>query len=215
MGWLKDIKRVPQKIKYSQNGEEYWLKYIFDHLGTTNKHLVDLGAWDGTHLSNTRLLRELGWTAFLVDGKDFPDVYKAFITKENILEILEAGKTPEEFDLLSIDLDGNDYWILDKLLTKYKPRVIVSEYNSEHPVTDCKTIEYNPNFIFQAPEDYYGYTYGAGLKLADKHGYTIVWQNSNLNLYYLRNDLLPETPDYNIVQYRHWGKATDKTWVHV
>ena len=123
---------------------------------------------------------------------------------------------PFEFDLLSIDLDGNDYWILDRVLSGgYKPRVIISEYNSEHPMNECKTIEYDPNFVFQPNEDYYGYTYGAGLKLADKHGYTIIGQTSDLNLYYLRNDLLTETPDYNVRVYRHWGGHTTRNWIHV
>lgn len=214
MGWLKDIKRQSQKIKYSQNGEEYILKYILDHIGVTNKFFVDLGAWDGTHLSNTKIFRESGWNGLLVDGKDFPGVYKSFITKENIIETLEIHKVPLDFDLLSIDIDGNDYWILKELLSKYKPRLIISEYNSEHPPEESKTIEYDPEFQFW-PCDYYGYTFGAGLKLSREFGYTVVYQNSNTNLYYLRNDLVTEEPEFRIEKFKHWGTPSDKKWVTI
>lgn len=214
MGWIKNINNVRQKIKYSQNGEEYFLKYIFDNIGTVNKYLVDLGAWDGTHLSNTKIFMEAGWSGLLVDGKDFPGVYKSFITKDNILETFDNNLVPYEFDLLSIDLDGNDYWILREVLSKYSPRVIVSEFNSEHPLTECKSIEYDPEFVFK-PSDYYGYTYGAGVKLAKEFGYTIIFQNSNLNLYYLRNDLVNEDPSFHIEMYRHWNIVDEKKMIDV
>lgn len=214
MGWLKEIKRQPQKIKWSQNGEEYILKYILDHIGEANRFFVDLGAWDGQHLSNTKIFSEAGWKGLLVDGKDFPGVYKSFITRDNILETLYKHQVPIDFDLLSIDIDGNDYWILKKVLSEYKPRLIISEYNSEHQPEESKTIEYDPEFQF-FPCDYYGYTFGAGKKLAEEFGYTIIYQNSNTNLYYLRNDLVTEEPDFKIELFRHWNAPSDKKWIHI
>lgn len=214
MSWIKEIKNQPQRIGMCQNGESYRLKYIFDNIGTTNKYLVDIGAWDGKHLSNTRLFMGNGWNGLLIDGKDFPGIYKAFVTQENIIQILQDNNVPKEFDLLSIDIDGNDYWILKKVLDKYSPRVIVSEFNSEHPLNESKTIEYDPNFVF-VPSDYYGYTYGAGVKLAKEYGYTIIYQQSNLNLFYLRNDLVTDTPDFQVQMYRHWNIKSDKQWVNV
>lgn len=215
MGWIKEIKNQKQKIKYSQNGEEYLLKYIFDNIKPTNEFFVDLGAWDGTHLSNTKLFRELGWLGLLVDGKEFPGVYKSFITKENIIDTLKLFNTPKGFDLLSIDIDGNDYWILREVLSHYKPRVIVSEFNSEHPLEESKTIEYNPEFTFDNFSDYYGYTFGAGEKLANEFGYTIIWQQSNTNLFYLRNDLVIEKPEFNKEVYRHWNGISNKKWINI
>lgn len=218
MGWIDKLNREPQRIKYSQNGEEYFIKFIFDNIGTTNKYFVDLGAWDGTHLSNTKLLSENGWSGLLVDGKDFPGVYKSFITAENINKTLAIHDTPKEPDLLSIDLDGNDFWILNEALRYIKPRLIVSEYNSE--VSGSKAIKYNPDFKFW-PCDYYGYTFDAGVKLADKHGYTIIFQNSCLNLYYLRNDLVPDDIKHidNPGYYKHWGNNPNtefkQQWVEI
>lgn len=215
MGWIKEIGKQEQQIKYSQNGEEYRLRYIFAHAGARNKFFVDLGAWDGQHLSNTKLFaEEMLWNGLLVDGKNFPGVYKSFITKENIIETLQKHNVPVDFDLLSIDLDGNDYWILREILQHYKPAVIVSEFNSEHPLTESKTIEYDPGFVFRA-SDYYGYTYGAGQKLAKEFGYTIIYQQSDMNLFYLRNDLVTEEPEFNVAMFRHWNEVSDKKWIEI
>ena len=213
--WIKEIAKQEQKIKYSQNGEEYRLEYIFDHIGTTNKVFVDIGAWNGEHLSNTKLFREKGWLGVLIDGKDYAGIYKSFVTKENILNTLSKFNIPEEFDLLSIDIDGNDYWILREILTKPRPRVIVSEFNSEFPPTESKTIEYDPQFQFGKPDDYYGYTYGAGVKLAEEFGYTIIYQQSNMNLFYLRNDEVIEDPEFEVKEHKHWNSVSNKKWIEI
>jgi len=191
--WIDEIKNH-QWSKYSQYGEEGYLRFIFKKIGVTNKFLVDLGANDGKYLSNTRIFLNEGWGGVLIEGRQFPGIHQHFITAENINELLEKYGVPSEFDLLSIDLDGNDFWILRNLLTKYRPRLIVSEYNSEFD--DSRTIEYDPAFSFGAT-DYYGYTFGAGLKLAEEFGYRVIFQNANLNMYYLRKDLL-ENPEMEI-----------------
>lgn len=215
MDWINHI--IDQNLtgnKYSQYGEEIYLDFIFKNIGTTNKHLVDIGANDGKWLSNTRRFIESGWTGLLIDGKEFEGVKKHFVTKENILFILERYKTPIEFDLLSIDIDGNDYWILQKILSVYRPRVIISEYNAEH--LDCKTIKYDPNFQFKM-DDYYGYTFKAGQKLAEKTGYKVIFQNSNLNLYYLRADLYKWDYPVQVREelHRWWGTKGDGEWVEL
>lgn len=216
MGWIENLSGVEQKIKYSQNGEEYYLKFILDNLGIKNGFLVDIGANDGVWLSNTNLFRELGWDSLLIDGKEFPGIHNHFITKETVNEVLSELNCPKEFDLLSLDIDGNDYWVLDQILNNYSPKLIISEYNAEHPPHESKTIEYDPFFIFRA-NDYYGYTFKAGEKLAAKHGYTIIFQNGCLNLYYLRNDLLPKNCKVSVPnnQYRWWNVPGEGNWIYV
>ena len=134
---------------------------------------------------------------------------------QHILETLQVLNTPIEFDLLAIDIDGNDYWILKEVLSKHKPRVIVSEFNSEHPLEQSKTIEYDPKFTFDNFSDYYGYTYGAGEKLAKEFGYTIIYQQSNMNLFYLRNDLVTEQPEFKKELFRHWNGVSNKKWIEI
>lgn len=214
--WIKNIKSVVPKSLYSQYGEEAFIQFIFENIGTRSKHFVDIGANDGAFLSNTRaLLDRHGWKGLMIDGAHENElVNKHFVTRENVLEILKKYNTPIEFDLLSLDIDGNDYHILEKILTKYKPRVIISEYNAEHPVDESKTIEYDPKFVFEA-NDYYGYTFLAGKKLAEKNGYKIIHQHSALNLFYLRCDELVD-PNQEIKveysQHKWWGNPTNKKW---
>lgn len=217
MNWIKEIPRVKVWKKYSQYGEESYLDFIFKNIGTTNKFFIDLGAWDGQHLSNTKYFAEKKWEGLLIDGKDFPNVKNHFVTRENVLTVLKKYNTPTEPDLLSLDIDGNDYWILKKILSKFKPRVIISEYNSEH--IGSKTIKYNPDFVFW-PCHYYGYTFDAGVKLADEFGYKVVFQNSSLNMYYVRKDIVGEVEHIaNPGIHKWWGKPDNMTikeeWVNV
>jgi hypothetical protein len=193
MSWLNEIKDHSNK-KYSQYGEEGYLRFIFENVGVKDGFFVDLGANDGKYLSNTRYFKEHGWSGILIDGQEFKGVHRHYITAENINELLKRYGVQNEFDLLSIDIDGNDYWVLRKILSCFRPRLIISEYNSEF--TDARTIEYDPTFHFRAT-DYYGYTFEAGLKLAEEFGYRVIFQNCNLNMYYLRKDLL-EDPEMEI-----------------
>jgi len=90
---------------------------------------------DGFNLSNTRHLTNLGWDGVLLDK-----IYGQMISTENILT--HMVKTP---DLVSIDIDGNDYYVIDKILTHKSPAVIIAEFNAMY--IDSRTIKYNPNHI--------------------------------------------------------------------
>ena len=138
--------------KFSQNGEDGVLQEILSRISSqTNLSTwcCEFGAWDGIHLSNTaRLILEDGFKAVLIEGNplrlkdlqfNFPgdSVTKicSFVTPtgETALEnILGLTKIPLDFDFLSIDIDGMDYWIL-KSLEKYKPKVICIEFNPSIP----------------------------------------------------------------------------------
>lgn len=114
---------------YSQNGEDGILQYIFYKIGTTNKYFVEFGVEDGQEC-NTRYLRELGWQGLWMDANYKNKlVKKEFVTPNNIEHLFKKYAVPQKFDLLSIDVDSNDYWIW-KAITKYRPRVVVIEYNS-------------------------------------------------------------------------------------
>jgi hypothetical protein len=109
--------------------------------------LIEFGAGDGSE-NNTRNLLLQGWHGVWIEvdsnatqrayascGNLPVTIINRLITVENILEIFEEAQVPQEPDLLSIDLDGNDYWIWQKIATKYKPRVVIIEYNgSLYPI---------------------------------------------------------------------------------
>lgn len=136
---------------YSQFGEDGIVEKIFEIIGTTSKIAVEFGAWDGIYLSNTANLwtNDITWKGILIEGDpqrflQLADTVSRFngkaicawvgINKENCLEtILEQNDITQPIDLLSIDIDGNDYHIFESLKT-IRPRLIICEYNPTIPV---------------------------------------------------------------------------------
>lgn len=135
--------------EYSQFGEDGIIEHVLERIPALDKCCVEFGAWDGIHLSNTfNLIKNRGYRAVLIeaDRKKFQVLRKnmaqygatlvnEFVTfdGENTLDnILGRTAIPRDFDFLSIDIDGNDYWILDSL-EEYRPKVICIEYNPSIP----------------------------------------------------------------------------------
>lgn len=165
---------------FSQNGEDGILEKIFELIGVSSKTCIEFGAWDGFHLSNTANLWTHGWKGILIEG--VPERYEtlkvnvgqydclcinAFVAREgehSLESILERNAAGSEFDLLSIDIDGDDYYILDSL-DRIKPRVIVCEYNPTIPATADIYANYGSNF---------GASVAALNRLAESKGYMLV-----------------------------------------
>ena len=217
--WIANMRRVIPDTIYSQYGEESFLGHIFNNIGVTNRHFVEFGAGDGKKLSNTRLLQErFGWIGLQIDADNHgnPEVKQEFITQENIVDLLNKYSVPKSFDLLSIDLDGNDGHILRKLLVIFSPRVIIAEYNSSLPVGEALTIKYNPNHVFEN-NNYHGMSFAYGERIADEFGYRVIFQNANLNMYMVRKDCLAN-PSATITvlnsQIVSWPVSPNREWVH-
>lgn len=186
--WLDTLATRARRI-YSQTGEEGILEGIFEAIDTTNKYLVDIGAGDGTSLSNTRLFLERGWHGARFDSNYAADVNQERISAENICDVLAKYNVPGEFDLLSLDIDGVDWWVLRALLRNYHPRVFVCEINNSLPTNPPVTIEYNAAHVFENC-DYFGASLGAYSMLAKANGYVLVhclpW-----NAFYVQGEFLP------------------------
>src|SRR6185295_13081816 len=150
---------------------------------------VDIGAGDGYHLSNTAYFRQLNWAGLAIDAdnKGSEWVLKAFITKENIAELLK-WYILHGFDLLSIDIDGNDYWVLDEILTHVKPKVICFEINSEIPLGKGLVMPYDPNHKWDGTNAF-GMSYTAGFLLCAKHRYQIYDIVNSTNIIAVRSDI--------------------------
>ena len=191
VNWIYNIKEHNFKV-YSQNGEEGYIEYILSNIGKFNNFCVEFGAGDGYHLSNSRYFIDKGYASILLDNeyKGNDDVRLHTIIRENIIALLKTYNCPKEFDFLSIDMDGNDYWVLERILTHFSPRLIIAEYNPQTSYSgNAVAIKYNSEFYWGG-DDYYGFTFEAGVKLAEKNGYKVVFQNSNMNMYMVRADLL-------------------------
>lgn len=189
---------------HGQGGEDGVVDEIFRRLAIETGWFADIGAADGEWLSNTMALAKKGWSGVWVesDEKRYRGLeysVKKFALKgvpikmlvscepgEDLDSIFRGTPLPEDFDLLSIDIDGNDYWIW-KGLQGYKPKVVIIEYNPQCEPNESKVIEYDR--LFQWGGDaYYGASAGALLDLAAKKGYTMVYHTPSLSLFFVRNE---------------------------
>ncbi len=195
MDWVADLGSHSARV-YSQGGEDGVLLRIFDRIGIRHRHFVEFGAWDGLHLSNTANLRlNHDWIGLLMEGSDRADgvvVKRERVDAENIESLLADHDVPEDFDLLSIDIDGNDYWVW-KAIASYSPRVVIVEYNIFFLRETAKTIAYDVDYEWD--KDHFGLYHGASLaafeKLARSKGYALVHTEADSpNAIFVRRDLL-------------------------
>lgn len=195
----KSLKKIlaHRKTYYSQNGEDGVLEYLLSKLPERDKWCVEFGAWDGKYLSNTyHFLSNSGYAGVLIEG----DTPKAELLKANMKEfnticinkyidmngansldnILSQTPIPNEFDLLSIDVDGNDYHIWQSLET-YHPKIVIIEIN----VLDKPDIERinTPNSPFVMGVS--GTSIKSMTELASLKGYRLV-ANVSCNAIYVK-----------------------------
>jgi len=186
-----DINYFEKKI-YSQNGEDGIIEFIFDIVDTSNKFFVEIGVEDGQQC-NTRNLLTKGWEGIMIDANstNTPTIKKEFVTAENVNELFEKYSVPNPFDLLSIDVDYNTYWVW-KAITKYLPRVAVIEYNSTIPCTESLVVEYDSLGKWDGT-NYFGASLLALKKLGDSKGYTLIGCDSfGVNAFFVKNELINE-----------------------
>lgn len=194
-----------QKI-YSQNEEDGITLEIFARIGTTNKIFVEFGVENGLEC-NTRALLFCDWSGLWIDGNaknvQFMQqltntiqsgklaVEHDFITRENINQLISTNISEHEIDLLSIDIDGNDYHIFDAI-TCVNPRVVIIEYNAKFPPPIQYCQQYNVNHRWDGSDDF-----GASIAfLNDKmnaKGYKLVACNlTGSNAFFVREELLED-----------------------
>jgi len=114
---------------------------------------------------------------------------------------------------LCVDIDGNDLYIIEKILTKYKPSLIVAEYNPIWDANQSKTIKYNPSHTW-SNDDYYGFSFLAGKKMAEKYGYTCVFENDSLNMYFVRDEYLEGIkPEVTYKQTFYHPRSSKTDWI--
>jgi hypothetical protein len=177
---------------YSQNGEDGALARLLEIVGAASRFYVELGAGNGDEC-NTRRLRELGWSGIMMDcaaaGNPAIRLYREFVTAENINALLIKYGVPDDFDVLSIDLDGNDYWIWRAIAPRFQPRVVVIEYNCAVPAGIAVTMPYDAGFRW-ANQPNTGASLLALKKLASAQGYVLVYAEPP-NAFLVRHSILP------------------------
>ena len=146
--WLLDFKHD----EYSQTGEDGIVEKILEVLPHNDRWCVEFGAWDGIHLTNTRhLILSKDFSAVLIEAnkKKFQDLQRNYDAQksrviplncfvgygddDNLDVILRETPIPQDFDFLSIDIDGNDYHVWKKV-EYYRPKIVVIEFNPTIPM---------------------------------------------------------------------------------
>lgn len=205
-----------EKSLYSQNGEDGVLAQIFQVIPAQSRFCVEFGGYDGVTGSNTYLLRLQGWKCVQFDRQyQIPrlSLYREFITAETINEIFQKHEVPVDLDLLSIDIDYNDFYIWKALDPKYRPAVVLIEYNATHLPDEDKVVKYRPFYVGD-DTNYYGASLLALYRLGRAKGYSLVYAEANgVNLFFVRDDLLEKVSfkDVNQVEklyrYPQYGKG--------
>lgn len=172
----------------SQQGEDGIIKAVFDEIGTTNRVAVEFGALDGP-TDNTLLLKKQGWKVHQWNGEKLtPNIKQHFVTAENINQIWESEGVPDEPDLLSIDIDYNDYWVWQALI--HRPRLIVIEHNASIPPTEARVVPYDPNRGWDGT-NFFGASLLALNQLAQKKNYSLIYvESQGVNAFFIRTDCL-------------------------
>lgn len=184
---------INKKNIHSQNGEDGIIEYIFDKLQVNNGNFIEFGAWDGIHLSNSYNLFNKGWSGIYIEAEperfndlvnnfllhrdrvDCVNAYVGFSDNDNLDTLVENYSNKREFDFVSIDVDGLDYFIFEKM-NKYLPKVICIEVNAGH----------HPDYPFVIPQDIASNNIGQSIKvisdLGAKKGYFPLCYTGNLFL---------------------------------
>jgi hypothetical protein len=236
----------------SQTDEDGILLFIFSIIGTHNKKSVEICAGNGIECNTSNLIIHHGWSGLLIDGnaslvkqgQEFyqknrytyvypPTFAHSWITRKNVNDVIRDNGFEGEIDLLSIDMDGMDYWIWETI-DAINPRVVVVEYQDMLGPNKSLTVPYQDDFnayvypVTHGMPNFCGASLPAFVKLARKRGYRLVGCNQyGYNAFFIRDTLggsqIPEIPIEECFKHPKvlWGMkerlptTLDYPWVEV
>lgn len=172
------------KPRFSNFGEEEVLRGLLGKVEVKHRFCVDIGAGDGETSSNTCALFRDGWEGLAVewDGDRFARMayryagfgaarlVRARATPDNVPDLLRGAGTPREFGFLSLDIDGYDHFVLERILTVFRPAVICAEINEKVPPPLRFAVKWSPDHAW-AFDHFYGQSLSILDDLGSRHGY--------------------------------------------
>jgi hypothetical protein len=213
---------LSQRFPYrSQNEEDGLLLALFKRIGMTDRRCVEIGC--GLNGGNSGfLVQECGWSGLMVDAdrRKIATIKTRFsghlltavkhrVTREDVNALLANYGFTGELDLLSLDIDGNDYWVWEAL-TACSPRVVALEYNWLFGPDKAVTIPYDPDFRLSeaATRAYRGASLAALAHLSERKGYRLV-ASERVNAVFVRNDVAPFIPAIDVARAYRAPKGAD------
>ncbi len=199
--WIASPNDYEKQVR-SQNGEDGILDEIFARLQIRRGYFVEFGVQDGAECNTAHFALDQKWSGVMIEGNpDFAlalaqryegtatHIVRAFVTAENIADIFAAAGVPPEFDLLSIDIDGNDYWVW-RALHAYRPKVVVIEYNAVFAPPERWVMRYDPAHVWDG-STYYGASLSSLAALGDSLGYALLCTDRRgVNAVFVRREFL-------------------------
>lgn len=210
---------------FSQGDEDGILAEIFRRVGTTGRSFVEIGVGNGLENNTTYLLSQ-GWRGAWIeaDPENLRRIRRRFasvleegrltlvaerVDRENAGKLLAELALPDALDLLSVDVDGNDYHVLEAL-EPLRTRVLVAEYNPKFPPPVEWVMRYDPEHRWDET-DYYGASLAALERLLRRRGFALVGCSlTGQNAFFVRRDLAeahfpsPYTPEHHYEPSRDW-----------
>lgn len=197
---------------FSQFGEDGILQYLIRTIAAHPDTFVEIGTGDYRE-SNTRfLVQNNNWRGLVIDGGDAHvqfvlgtgmswrhdvEPVSAFVTRENINDLIRDNGFAGDVGVLSIDVDGNDYWLWEAV-DAVNPAIVIMEYNALFGPEATITVPYDPSFVNSEAhysQLYFGASLGAFVHLANERGYRFIGCSSNgANSFFVRDDVAGDLP---------------------
>jgi hypothetical protein len=186
----------------SQHGEDGIIEALFEKYPPQNKYCVEIGAWDGNVLSNTwNLINNKGWRSLQIEYD--PNPYAALeeryknndrvqtmlhkVTRTDLDSILKSHKVPQNFDLMSLDIDSYDYEVWKNMT--YEPNIVLIEINGVEE--DINLVDYDPTYSVNENHNYGGVTVAKLNPLAEEKGYEFICA-IKCNAFYIKKEFMNE-----------------------
>jgi hypothetical protein len=198
----------------SQWGEDGIIQFLLARVSVPNKVFVEFGVGDYREANTRFLMKHDNWSGLVIDGSTANMLRLkqeqlfwqydlkaecAFITRDNINDLIARNGITGDIGILSVDIDGNDYWVWEAI-SCISPRIVICEYNSLFGAVAKVTTPYQDDFQIYKTH-YSGLYWGASIAafdfLARKKGYSLVGSNSaGNNVFFVRDDVLGDVPCY-------------------
>jgi SAM-dependent methyltransferase len=213
---------------FSQHGEDGVIAELLTRIGVTTAFFVEFGIESGREGNCVFLADVLNWSGLFIepDAQKFSELNEKYaanatvrtvtatVTPENVEQLFEQASVPPEPDILSIDVDGQDYWIWEAL-DAYRPRIVVIEYNAALP-PGRRLVQPKGYAEEWDGTDYFGASLDALCALAERKGYTLAHTDlAAINAFFVRSDLAQDAvarpdqvprrsqPNYFMTAFRH------------
>lgn len=215
-GNIPDIKTTGFK-NFSQFEEDGLLLYVLSMIENVQPIFFEFGSDDGINSNSANLHFNHDWTGLFIDanskaierGRYFfkkhgnqkvkaPVFLESLITRENINELILSGGLKGEIGLMSIDIDGNDYWVWESIKV-ISPQVVIIETHNEFGLNDI-VVPYDANYVYPGKHpDYHGASPVAMTNLANSKGYRLVGCNElGFNFIFVKDGLARELPEVTV-----------------